>query len=337
MLEVSNLNQSYQNQKVLFDINFKVNNGEIFGIIGRSGAGKSTLLKCINLLEKPVSGNILINNNNVFNLSNNELRGLRQKIGVIFQNFNLLESKNVFENVALPLKFKGNMSNSMISNKVNEVLDMVELTLHKNKYPSQLSGGQKQRIGIARALVNEPLLLLCDEATSALDNYTTNNILDLLFSINQKLNLTIVMITHQIEVVRKLCDKVIVLDHGHIVESGMVSDVLLHPKALLTRKLVLEEEVDKYLEEVINFYKFHKNENTHLLMITYIGQKVFEPILSNLTKYFNLKFSILRGELGRLKNMPFGQLLLEINGDLNQLNKAFSYLSSENIHYEIIK
>lgn len=337
MLKVSNLVQSYQNQQILFDINFEVNHGEIFGIIGRSGAGKSTLLKCLNLLEKPISGNIFINDKDVLTISNVELRSLRQKIGVIFQNFNLLDSKNVLDNVALPLKLKGGMSKSVILNKVNAVLELVELTEHKYKYPKQLSGGQKQRVGIARALVNDPLLLLCDEATSALDNYTTNNILELLFNINQKLNITIVMITHQIEVVRKLCDKVLVLDHGHIVESGKISDVLLHPKASLTRKLVLEEEVDKYLEEVNTFYQFHKTENTHLLMITYIGQKVFEPILSNLTKYFNLEFSILRGELGRFKNMPFGQLLLEINGDLNQLNKAFSYLISENIHYEIIK
>jgi D-methionine transport system ATP-binding protein len=337
MLKVNNLIQSYRQQQILFDINFEVNVGEIFGIIGRSGAGKSTLLKCLNLLEVPLSGSILINGNDALTMSSSELRVLRQQIGVIFQNFNLLESKNVLENVALPLKIKGGMSKNEILNKVNEVLDLVELDSHKYKYPKQLSGGQKQRVGIARALVNNPLLLLCDEATSALDNYTTNNILDLLFNINQKLKLTIVMVTHQIEVVRKLCDKVIVLDHGHIVESGKISDVLLHPKAALTRKLVLEEEVDKYLEEVMTFYKFHKTESTHLLMITYIGQKVFEPILSNLTKYFNLEYSILRGELGRLKNMPFGQLLLEINGEINQLNKAFKYLASENIHYEIIK
>jgi D-methionine transport system ATP-binding protein len=337
MLTINKLNKSYNNKQILFDINFNVNKGEIFGIIGRSGAGKSTLLRCLNLLDTPSSGSIVVNNIDVMTIENKQLRQLRQKIGVIFQNFSLLDSKNIIDNIALPLKIKGGFTHKQILEKVEQVLELVELTEHKYKYPKELSGGQKQRVGIARALINDPILLLCDEATSALDTYTTNNILQLLYNINQKLNLTIIMITHQIEVVRKLCDRVMVLDNGHILEQGKIHDVLLHPKAELTRKLVLKEEVDKYLEEVMPFYKFHKTPNTHLLVITYIGQKVFEPILSNLTKNYNLEYSILRGELGRFKNMPFGQLLLEINGELSQLNKAFKYLTSEDIHYEVIQ
>jgi D-methionine transport system ATP-binding protein len=205
-----------------------------------------------------------------------------------------------------------------------------------DQYPRSLSGGQKQRVGIARALSTDPKVLLSDEATSALDAQTTNSILELLLNINEKLGITIVLITHEIEVVRKICDRVAVIDKGSIIEIGKTVDVILHPQAKTTRHLILEEEADKYLDQVMDFYKFHKTENTHLVMISFIGEATFEPILSRISLESGVIFSILRGELGRIKKMPFGQLLLEINGNSSQISKAFALLDSLKVHYEII-
>ena len=211
-----NVSKSYLHKgkmiNVLQDVSIDVQPGQIFGIIGKSGAGKSTLIKCLNLLEKPDVGSVVVDGVDLTTISKNELRHVRQKIGVIFQGFNLLNSKTVFANVALPLKLQGNFTKEEIKIKVERLLDLVELTEFATKYPASLSGGQKQRVGIARALATEPKVLLSDEATSALDPETTNSILELLLDINQKLGLTIVLITHEIEVVRKVCDFVAVID-----------------------------------------------------------------------------------------------------------------------------
>lgn len=340
MIEVKNLSKSFINKRtrhvVLENINFAVQQGQVFGIIGKSGAGKSTLIKCLNLLEQPDSGSIVIDGVDITKINKFELRKLRQQIGVIFQGFNLLNSKTVFDNVALPLKLNGMNSQQQIHDKVNSLLELVGLSNMAHKRPQSLSGGQKQRVGIARALSTDPKILLSDEATSALDAQTTNSILELLLDINQKLKLTIVLITHEIEVVRKICDQVAVIDCGSIVEMGSAVDVMLHPKADITRRLILEEEAKTYLDQVIDFYKFHKTENTHLLVISFIGETTFEPILNKVSVESGVAFSILRGELGRIKKMPFGQLLLEINGNVAQLNMAFSILVSLNVHYEVI-
>ncbi|MBY0379850.1 MAG: ATP-binding cassette domain-containing protein [Burkholderiales bacterium] len=340
MIKVTQLTKSYCSKgikrNILKNINFEVKRGEIFGIIGKSGAGKSTLIKCLNLLEIPDSGSVIIDGLDITNINKAQLRQVRSQIGMIFQGFNLLNSKNVFNNVALPLKLTGNLSKTELTTRVNGLLELVGLSELKEQYPSKLSGGQKQRVAIARALSTHPKVLLCDEATSALDSQTTNSILELLLDINQKLNVTIVLITHEIEVVRKICDKVAVIDSGKFVEIGNTIDIILHPKADITRRLILEEETEKYLEQVINFYQFHKTQNTHLLIVSFIGEATFAPILSNVSLACGVVFSILRGKLGRIKKTPCGQLLLEMNGDISQLSKAFSMLDSMSIHYETI-
>ncbi len=340
MIKVENLTKTYTNKKiqqtVLNNINFEVKRGEVFGIIGKSGAGKSTLIKCLNLLEKPDAGYIIIDGIDLTSISKSELRKVRQQIGVIFQGFNLLNSKSVFDNVALPLRLTSSLSKTEINTKVDNLLKLVGLDELSSSYPNNLSGGQKQRVGIARALATNPKVLLCDEATSALDSQTTNSILELLLEINEKLGVTIVLITHEIEVVRKICDRVAVIDGGKIIEIGSTVNVMLHPREALTRKLILEEETDKYLEQVMDFYKFHKTANTHLIVISFIGESTFDPILSKISLDSGVIFSILRGELGRIKKMPFGQLLLEMNGDVSQLKTAFMLLESLKVHYEII-
>lgn len=340
MIKVTNLYKSYKNQgkvqNVLNDVSFTVDAGQVFGIIGKSGAGKSTLIKCLNLLERPDSGSVVIDGVDLTTISAKDLRLQRQQIGVIFQHFNLLSSKTIFDNVALPLVLQGNHNKSEIATAVNEMLRLVGLESFSNKYPASLSGGQKQRVGIARALITKPKLLLSDEATSALDPQTTASILDLLLEINQKLGITIVLITHELEVVQKICDKVAVIDGGKIIEQGDAVQVLLHPKQALTRKLIIEEESDKYLEKVKHFYQFEKNSNKHILLLSFVGENTYQPVLSTISREANVEFSILRGELGRIKHMPFGQLLIEFEGDESSLDKAKSIIKSMGVHYEIV-
>ncbi len=341
MIKIESLYKIYKNQgkdlTILDDINLSVKKGEIFGIIGRSGAGKSTLLECVNFLTKPNQGKIIIDGVDLAELDSKKLRVLRQKIGVIFQNFNLLNSKTVFENIALPLILQKNYRKSEIAKKVKNLLKLVELEDYANKYPARLSGGQKQRVGIARALATDPKILLSDEATSSLDPQTTNAILDLLLNINQKLGLTILLITHEIEVVRKICDRVAVLDNGKIIEQGQAFDILLHPKNILTRKLVLEEETENYLKQIEAFYKFNKHDNNNLILLSFVGNNAFEPILDRVSKESMANFSILRGSLDRIKKMPFGQLLIEISGNQESLSKAFMILKEFKVNFEVIK
>lgn len=340
MIIVKNVNLSYQSKKqkshVLKDVSFTVNRGEICGVIGKSGAGKSSLIKCLNLLERPDSGSIIVDGVDLTTIKKNELRSVRQKIGVIFQGFNLLHSKTAFDNVALPLVLQGQYSKEEIRAKVDSLLDLVELSEFRDKYPGSLSGGQKQRLGIARALTTDPKILLSDEATSALDPQTTNSILDLLLSINEKLGLTIVLITHEIDVIRKICDKVAVIDSGQIVEYGKAVDVILHPQHELTRKLIIEEESLKYLDQVSDFYKFDKTDDNHLVIVSFIGNAAFDPVLGRVAHESGTTFSILRGELGRIKKMPFGQILVEIKGSKSQLEHAFGLFKQLNIHSELI-
>ena len=341
MIQIENLNKTYQhknkNSHVLSGVNLDVAAGEIFGIIGKSGAGKSTLLKCINLLETPDSGKIVIDGVDLSTLNKSQLRQARQKIGMIFQGFNLLRSKTVFANVALPLILSGKYSKTEIKDRVEQLLELVGLVDLSSKHPDSLSGGQKQRVGIARALATNPKILLSDEATSALDPQTTNSILELLLDINQKLGVTIVLITHEIEVVRKICDKVAVIDNGVIIESGNTVDIILHPKHELTRRLIIEEESHKYLEQVADFYQFTKTAENHLLLLSFVGDQTFAPIIGRIMRITDLTCNILHGELGRIKRMPFGQLLLDVNGTEDALRDAFAILKTAGVHYEIIQ
>ena len=258
----------------------QVHPGEIFGLIGHSGAGKSTLLRLINRLEEPSGGRIVVDGVDVTALDAQGLRHFRQRVGMIFQHFNLLASKTVANNVAMPLKLAGELSNSQIKQRVSELLARVGLSDHANKYPAQLSGGQKQRVGIARALATDPKILLCDEATSALDPQTTGQVLQLLAEINRELGLTIVLITHEMDVIRRVCDRVGVMDAGVIVESGLVSDVFLHPRHATTQRFVRESAGDADLSQDEEYQQI----SGRIVRITFLGEATYAPLLGQIAR-----------------------------------------------------
>jgi D-methionine transport system ATP-binding protein len=323
-------------------VDLSVAGGEIFGIIGRSGAGKSTLLRILNLLERPTAGQVLIEGRDITGLSGGGLRSLRQGIGMVFQHFNLLGSRTVRENVRLPLCIAGGLSSREESERVAETLDLVGLTDQARKYPRQLSGGQRQRVGIARALANQPRLLLCDEATSALDPETTQSILSLLHDINRRLKLTIVLITHGMDVIRAVADHVAVLDHGQIVESGDVIDVFLSPAHPTTRVLLAEIGMDVSgaadnggfgqgrWDEAI-----HGNPGAQLWRLTYRGAVVATPVLTAAAREHGLDIAILHGSIGRIKDTPYAQLTVRITGaDGERLSRFAESLARRNVHSE---
>ncbi|WP_028449491.1 MULTISPECIES: methionine ABC transporter ATP-binding protein [Chitinibacter] len=313
MIVLENLSKAYRVNgreiPALKRIDLTIAAGEIFGIIGHSGAGKSTLIRLINQLERPSGGRVLIDEVDMTELSSDGLRKARQKIGMIFQHFNLLMSKTVAQNIAFPLEVAG-AEPASIAPRVNELLALVGLTEHANKYPSQLSGGQKQRVGIARALANNPKLLLCDEATSALDPQTTASVLQLLLEINQKLQLTIVLITHEMNVIRTICDRVAVIDGGEIVEMGPVSRVFLHPQHPTTRRFVYESEHIDENHEADDF----AHVPGKIVRLTYLGEATYQSHLSSLAREYEVDFSILAGRIERIKHTPCGQLTLALQG-----------------------
>lgn len=340
MLYIQGVNKTYHSKsssyQALKDINIHVSKGEILGIIGKSGAGKSTFIKCLNLLEKPDNGSITIDGVDITKLSNTELRKERQEIGVIFQHFNLLYSKTVFDNIALPLKLAGK-SKAEIKPLVEEMLHLVDLSALADSYPARLSGGQKQRVGIARALVTKPKILLSDEATSALDPQTTSSILDLLLKINKALNITIVLITHEIEVVRRICDKVGVIDKGEIIEYGKTMDVLLAPKTALTKSLVLDEDVQDYLSEIKDFYHYKPTKTRVLTMLTFRGINACRPILARVVKETGVEGITLKAEIGRMKQEPYAKMLIEFRGTPTKLQKTFEVLDKERVLHEVVE
>lgn len=335
MILLENLSKSYRvdNRDIpaLKRIDLSIAAGEIFGVIGHSGAGKSTLIRLINLLERPSGGRVLLDGVNLTELSSDDLRKSRQKIGMIFQHFNLLMSKTVAQNVAFPLQVAGEMSKEQIAQRVAELLDLVGLKDHANKYPAQLSGGQKQRVGIARALANNPKLLLCDEATSALDPQTTASVLQLLLEINQKLKLTIVLITHEMNVIRSICDRVAVIDGGEIVELGPVTNVFLHPKHPTTRRFVYESEHVDETDEADDF----AHVPGKIVRLTFKGESTYQSHLSALARLYAVDFSILAGRIERIKTTPCGQLTLGLVG--SQVDELMSRLADEGIVVEELR
>ncbi|MFC5579754.1 methionine ABC transporter ATP-binding protein [Rhodanobacter terrae] len=284
--------------------------GEVFGIIGLSGAGKSTLIRLINLLERPSGGGIFINDVEMTALAEPALRAQRRRIGMIFQHFNLLASQTVADNVAFPMRLAGERDPAVLRARVDELLARVGLTAHTDKYPSQLSGGQKQRVGIARALANRPSILLCDEATSALDPQTTAAVLDLLAEINRELKLTIVLITHEMDVVRRVCDRVAVLDAGVIVERGSVADVFLHPQHATTRRFVNEALPEEAASELAPFAQVPGR----ILRLSFRGDTTLTPALGRVARETGIDFNILAGRIDRIKDLPYGQLTLAMQG-----------------------
>ena len=285
--------------------------GEVFGIIGLSGAGKSTLIRLINLLERPSGGSIFINDIEMTALAEPALRAQRRRIGMIFQHFNLLASQTVADNVAFPMRLAGERDLAVLRARVDELLARVGLTAHASKYPSQLSGGQKQRVGIARALANRPSILLCDEATSALDPQTTASVLDLLAEINRELKLTIVLITHEMDVVRRVCDRVAVLDAGVIVERGAVADVFLHPQHATTKRFVNEALPEEAASELAPFAQVPGR----ILRLSFRGNATLTPALGRVARETGIDFNILAGRIDRIKDLPYGQLTLAMQGD----------------------
>lgn len=305
--------------------------GQVFGLIGHSGAGKSTLLRLINRLEQPSGGTILIDGEDVTAYRPDRLRQLRQQVGMIFQHFNLLASKTVADNVALPLRLAGQLSAADIDKRVASLLARVGLSEHARKYPAQLSGGQKQRVGIARALSTEPKILLCDEATSALDPQTTASVLRLLAEINRELNLTIVLITHEMDVIRRVCDQVAVMDAGRIVEQGPVAQVFLHPTHPTTKRFVQEDEQVDENEQ--------RNDFAHvpgrIVRLTFQGDATYAPLLGTVARETGVDYSILAGRIDRIKDAPYGQLTLAITG--GDMDAAFARFTQADVHMEVLR
>nr|WP_245200210.1 ATP-binding cassette domain-containing protein [Herbaspirillum sp. LeCh32-8] len=313
------------------DITLDISQGEIFGIIGRSGAGKSTLIRTLNLLERPDSGRILIDGNDITQLGHDGLLELRQRIGMVFQHFNLLNAKTVAQNIDWPLKITGRYTREQRAQRVDELLQLVGLEAHRDQYPSQLSGGQKQRVGIARALANTPRLLLCDEATSSLDPETTQSILRLLLEINRKLGLTIVLITHEMDVIRSICDRVAVLDAGAVVEHGKVVDIFLRPRHQVTRALLAESHA---WDESGSFYE--RRADGKLVRLTYAGELAAQPILSQLTASTAALATIVQGTVSRIKDTPYGQLLVEFSGGEAAVAQVLERLRDSAIEHEVL-
>jgi len=330
MITIKELNKVYEHHGKPFDalknINLTISPGEIFGVLGKSGAGKSTLLRCVNLLEIPSSGSISLEGTDLTSLSLEKLRETRHKMGMIFQHFNLLESRNVFDNIALPLEIMGK-SKEVIREKVSTLLSLVDLEARKNYMPSQLSGGQKQRVAIARALATDPHILLSDEATSALDTNTTISILSLLKKINKELGVTILLITHELEVVKQICDRVAVLEEGELVETGKTIEVLLNPKTTAAKKLV---------QQKLHFISSTTTPNIRLVKLTFIGESSDEPLISTLAKKFNISINIKQAQIEKIQDIMVGFTLCELKGDPTELEHALTYIQSTNVKAEIL-
>lgn len=341
MIELQHIDKVYHTASgdlhALKDINLTIDEGEIFGIIGLSGAGKSTLVRCINMLEKPTSGKVMVDGQEMTALGEEQLRKARQNIGMIFQHFNLLSSRTVFGNIAFPLEIQG-MDKAAIQKKVEPLLDLVGLKDRADHYPSQLSGGQKQRVGIARALASDPKVLLCDEATSALDPQTTESILNLLRDINKRLHITIVMITHQMNVVKEICDRVAVIENGEIIEQGSMVDIFTNPQKATTKEFVASIQHNDLPDFVkkLDIHKDYKAGDKALVSLSFIGDSAGEPIVSVLIKEYDTNVNILTANIETLQDTPFGTLLIEVEGDEDHLKKALDYLHERKVKDEVI-
>lgn len=315
--------------EALTDVNLTIKKGDIFGVIGFSGAGKSTLIRTVNLLEYPTSGEIIVEGSNLAKLAPKKLRGAMQNIGMIFQHFNLLNSKTVFDNVALPLVFN-KTKRKEIESRVNEALRFVGLEDKVKNYPNQLSGGQKQRVGIARALVTNPSILLCDEATSALDPQTTKSILKLLKRINEEYEITILIITHEMEVIKEICNRVAVMANGHVIESGNVFEIFAYPKTETTRNFVQSVVRDEVPEAV---YKLLKEDDQHgrIFKLDFLGISAGQPIISNVAKGFAIDINVLSGNTTVIQDVFFGNLIVELTGNNDEIEKAIRFIKGQNV------
>lgn len=329
--------RSKENFHALKGVSITVPAGSVFGVIGRSGAGKSTLIRTINLLERPTSGRVIIDGVDMTALSEAKLREARKSIGMIFQSFNLLSSLTAAGNVAFPLKLAG-WGEPAITARVDELLELVELSDKKNDYPARLSGGQKQRVGIARALAAGPKILLCDEPTSALDPQTTRSILELLRAINRKLGLTVVLITHEMSVIKQICDEVVVLEDGLVAESGTVFEVFTRPRAAITRELIssiMARELPPHFADM-NFMANPTPGSTTVLRVSFLGDTAATPVISGMIRQCNVDANIIYGAIDHIQSVPYGTLVLELSGGANERDAAMDYLRNLNLGLEVI-
>lgn len=319
------------------NVSLTIRNGDVFGIIGFSGAGKSTLVRCINLLERPTEGSVRIDGKELTRMPAKELRQARRKIGMIFQHFNLMPSRTIFGNVAYPLKGSG-LRKDQIAEKVRKLLDLVGIADKENAYPSQLSGGQKQRAAIARALANDPDILLCDEATSALDPQTTKSILKLLERLNRELGITLVVITHEMAVVKEICNRVAVMDHGRVVEEGEVFSVFASPKEELTRSFIKTTSNLQKIEELIAAKSpvVALKPGERIVRLSYVERNASEPLISTMTKKYGVILNIIFADIEIVQNAPIGGTVGILSGPRDKMDEALEDLRSKNVGVEVI-
>ena len=342
MIDLRGITQIYPGPQgpveALRGIDLHITPGEVFGIIGRSGAGKSSLVRVINLLNRPTKGEVIVAGRDLTQLNDAQLRAARRDIGMVFQHFNLLSSRTVFDNAALPLELSG-MDKAAIRERVNPLLELVGLSALADRYPSQISGGQKQRVGIARALASRPKVLLSDEATSALDPETTRSILALLRQVNKELGLTVVLITHQMQVIKQVADRVAVIDAGRIVEQGPVIDVFTRPQQAITKSLI-DEIVPQELPASVLDNVRHLSRQLQgggvgqLLRLSYSGERAYQPILSRLIREHGLDLSILHGQIDEIQDQTFGSLAVYASGEGARLQTAIAQLRGEGVVVE---
>lgn len=331
IIEIVGLGKTFKTKNAevnaLNDINLTINRGDIFGIIGMSGAGKSTLVRCMNFLERPTSGQVLFNGNDLFKMSAAELRKTRQEIGMIFQQFNLLLQKTVEKNICFPMEIAKIDKNTQKS-RVKELLDIVELADKMAVYPSQLSGGQKQRVAIARALATNPQVLLCDEATSALDPKTTRSILALLKDINKRLGITIIIITHEMSVIEEICNRVAIIDNSRIAECGTVEEIFSHPKTQSAKRLIHLGGADLQLPET-----FHGKKGKYI-RIVFNGNSSFEPVLSNMILSCKAPVNIMYANTKNIDGQAFGEMIVQLPEDPALAERMLGYLAQQNVEVE---
>ena len=342
MIDLRHVSKTFQtkNKKIqaVKDVSLSIVKGDIYGIIGYSGAGKSTLVRCINLLERPTSGQVLVGGVDLMKISSKELRQERKKIGMIFQHFNLFASRSVYENIAYPLKGRG-LSKEDEAKKIGYLLKLVGLEDRGSAYPSELSGGQKQRVAIARALATDPEVLLCDEATSALDPKTTKSILKLLKDLNNKLGLTIVIITHEMGVIKEICNKVSIMEDGEVIESGTTVKIFSEPSRDVTREFL---DTDSNRNKILEILKMDKNifdirAGDVLARVAYLGDSTGEALISKISNNYKLEASILYGNLEILGQTPVGEMILLFKGEENKIQLAIDYLREKGLIVEVLE
>ncbi len=342
MIELSHISKEFGSgeNRVLAvnDVSLTIVDGDIFGVIGFSGAGKSTLVRCINLLERPTSGTVTVDGKELTGLSPAELRQTRKKIGMIFQHFNLMRSRTVFDNVAYPLRGSG-LSQQQVRDKVKKLLELVDIADKAKAYPSQLSGGQKQRVAIARALANDPGVLLCDEATSALDPQTTKAILHLLKDLNRKLGITIVLITHEMAVVKEICNRVAVMEHGNVVEQGDVFSIFVAPKQPVTQNFIRTTSNLQKIEELIaeNAPIAQLKPGELIVRLSYVERNASEALISSISRKFDIDVNIIFANIEIVQDAPIGGTVAIISGAREKITAAIEYLIEKNVGVEVMK